>query len=83
LKRWLGCKNYYGGFMDKQAQMYLDLDNLLKAIPKEHRKTVNKLSQIYIAIGEKNVLELVKNLGEIPPGSAYDHCVVTSDSLEG
>jgi hypothetical protein len=83
LKLWLGCKNYYGGVMDKQAQMYLDLDRLLKTIPKEHKKTVKKLAEIYVAIGEKNVLELVKQLGDIPPGSAYYNCVATTDQIDG
>jgi hypothetical protein len=69
--------------MDSRAQKLIDLQNLLNTIPKEHKKTVQKLSYIYMSIGAEKVLNLVKDLGEINPNGVDDYIITTTDSLDG
>jgi len=47
---------------EEKSKMYNEVIALTKTIPKEHRKTVNKIANLYRKIGAVDVLEIVKTL---------------------
>jgi len=69
--------------MDHKAQILIDLDKLLKTIPKEHKKTVEKLARIYMELGAQKVLNLIQDLSEIPSNDIENYIIVHKSELEG
>lgn len=64
--------------------MYLkEIQDLYKLIPKEHRKTVDKIISISHTQGAKEVLEIVKDLSNIPANDVHRYGVWHEDNLDG
>ncbi len=59
------------------------INSLMKSIPKEHRKTVKELNNIYYELGAKEVLGIVYNLSQIPAKDAYDYDVAHNSDMAG
>lgn len=56
---------------------------LMLTIPKEHRKTVKKLNEIYQEIGAQMVLDIVANLSVIPANHVDCYDVWHDDAIDG
>lgn len=65
---------------NKQAD---PIGDLLRTIPQEHKRTVNKLMRLSIEIGRSQVLDLVRDLGDVPVGKVTEYGVWHEDCLDG
>jgi hypothetical protein len=57
--------------------------DLLKTIPKEHKKAVKKLMQISMERGRAEVLDLVRDLADIPIKKFTEYGIWHEDCLDG
>lgn len=58
-------------------------EGLYNQIPKEHHKTLNKLIELAKRNGAAQVLELVRDLGNIPVNQVEDYGIHHSNDLDG
>jgi phage terminase small subunit len=68
---------------EEKSKMYNEVIALTKTIPKEHRKTVNKIANLYRKIGAVDVLEIVKTLSEIDINNVTSYCVCHDSEIDG
>lgn len=60
-----------------------EIQDMVKLIPKEHHKNIQKIIMFYHAMGVSDVQNLIKGIIEIPPIDINDWGVYHSDSLDG
>jgi len=56
---------------------------LMAQIPKEHKKTMNKLIKLSVELGRSQVLDLVQELGNIPVAKVTEYGVWHESNLDG
>jgi len=59
------------------------MGDLLKTIPKEHMRAVNKLIKLGVQQGRLEVLSLVQELGSIPVAKVTEYGIWHEDCLDG
>lgn len=60
-----------------------DIKALMDEIPKEHRRTMNKLIKLAVLRGRSQVLDLVQDLGNVPVGKVTEYGIWHEDCIEG
>jgi len=56
---------------------------LMAEIPKEHKRTMNKLIKLAVLQGRSEVLDLVQELGSIPVAKVTEYGVWHEDNIDG
>lgn len=64
-------------------KIWKEVNLLLNKIPKEHKKTVKRIAELYRKIGSSDVLEIVKSLSEINLNDVTSYCVCHDSEIDG
>jgi len=59
------------------------LETLMAEIPKEYKKTLNKIVRLSVIAGRQQVLELVQDLGNVAAKDVDDYGIYQSSDLDG
>jgi len=60
-----------------------ELQELMASIPKEHRRTMNKLIKLAVLRGRAQVLDLVRDLADVPIEKVTEYGIWHEDCLDG
>lgn len=60
-----------------------EIQAMVKLIPKEHHKNLQKIIQFYHAMGVRDAQSLLQNIVEIPPDKINDYGVYHDSALDG
>jgi DNA-binding ferritin-like protein (Dps family) len=60
-----------------------EIEEMVKLIPKEHHKNIEKIVKFYYELGAGDVQNLIKGVVDIPPGKINEYGIWHDNDIDG